>query len=190
MKNGLLIVMSGPSGVGKGTLREKLFEDKSLNLAFSISMTTRAPRGQEQNGVDYFFIDIPTFERYIQEDKLLEYAQFVGNYYGTSKDYVEKLLSEGKNVFIEIEVEGARQLMQKVKGMNAFSVFILPPSLEVLESRIRGRKTESEEKIQQRLARAHMELSRASEYDYQIVNDDLDRAVNELKQIIISRINQ
>lgn len=189
MKNGLLIVMSGPSGVGKGTLREKIFEDKELNLAFSISMTTRAPRGQEQDGIDYFFVDTETFERYIQEGRLLEFAKFVGNYYGTSKDYVDKLLSEGKNVFIEIEVDGARQLMDKVRGPHAFSIFVLPPSIEELENRIRGRKTESEEKIQQRLARAHMELSRQNEYDYKIVNDDLNRAAEELKNIIRSRMN-
>lgn len=188
MKKGLLIVMSGPSGVGKGSLREKIITDPTLNMSYSISMTTRAPRGAEKDGVDYFFVDQTTFEQYIQDGKLLEYAKFVDNYYGTPRQYVEDLLAQGKNVFIEIEVDGARQLMEKMRSNRAFSLFILPPSIEELEARIRGRKTESEEKIQQRLARAKMELSRQNEYDYRIVNDDLDRAANEIKQIILKRM--
>lgn len=188
MKKGLLIVMSGPSGVGKGSLREKIITDPTLNMSYSISMTTRAPRGAEKDGVDYFFVDQTTFEQYIQDGKLLEYAKFVDNYYGTPRQYVEDLLAQGKNVFIEIEVDGARQLMEKMRSNRAFSLFVLPPSIEELEARIRGRKTESEEKIQQRLARAKMELSRQYEYDYRIVNDDLDRAANEIKQIILKRM--
>lgn len=188
MKKGLLIVMSGPSGVGKGTIREKIISDERLNLVYSISMTTRAPRGQEKNGVDYFFVDVETFKKHIEEGKLLEYAQFVDNYYGTPREYVEQLREQGKNVFIEIEVDGARQLMNKMRGQDAFSIFILPPSIEELEARIRGRKTESEEKIQLRLERAKMELSRQNEYDYLIVNDDIDRASQEIKDIILKRM--
>lgn len=189
MKKGLLIVMSGPSGVGKGVLREKFINDERLNLVFSISMTTRAPRGNEKNGQDYFFVDEETFLAEVEKGNLLEHAKFVDNYYGTPKNYVEKLRSEGKNVFIEIEVNGAKQLMDKLRGPDAFSIFILPPSIEVLEERIRGRKTESEEKIQKRLERAKLEISRSNEYDYRVVNDDLDKAADEIKAIILSRMD-
>lgn len=113
MEKGLLIVLSGPSGVGKGTVRQELFKDTSLNLAYSISMTTRQPRYNEQDGVDYFFVSQDEFEKKIKNDELLEYAQFVGNYYGTPRSYVEQLLSEGKNVVLEIEVQGALQVMKK-----------------------------------------------------------------------------
>lgn len=188
MKKGLLIIMSGPSGVGKGSIRERIINDPELNLAFSISMTTRAPRGQEQNGVEYFFVDPKTFEEKIAKGELLEWAKFVDNYYGTPRAYVEKLLEEGKNVFIEIEVNGAKQIMDKYRGKDTFSIFILPPSFEELEQRIRGRKTDSDEKIRLRLARAELEISRQNEYDYRVVNDDLDRCANEIKHIILERM--
>ena len=116
IKKGLLIVLSGPSGVGKGTVRKILFKDESLNLAYSISMTTRLPRNKEQDGVDYFFVSKKTFEERIEKDLFLEHAYFVGNHYGTPKEYVEKLRNEGKNVFLEIEVEGAKQVLSKCKG--------------------------------------------------------------------------
>lgn len=188
MKKGLLIVLSGPSGVGKGAIREKIISDARLNLVYSISMTTRAPRGQEQNGKDYFFVDEETFLEEVAKGNLLEHAKFVDNYYGTPRSYVEKLRDEGKNVFIEIEVNGARQVMEKMRGHDAFSIFILPPNIDELENRIRGRKTESEEKIQQRLERAKLEISRSGEYDYCVVNDDLDKAADEIKAIILSRM--
>ncbi len=188
MKKGLLIVMSGPSGVGKGALREKIIDDPRLNLVYSISMTTRAPRGQEVHGKDYLFVDQQTFEKHVASGDLLEYAKFVDNYYGTPKSYIEKLRLEGKNVFVEIEVNGAKQVMDKMRGKDAFSIFILPPSIDELEHRIRGRKTESEAKIQQRLERAKMELERSLEYDYRVINDDLDRAADEIKAIILSRM--
>ena len=188
MKKGLLIIMSGPSGVGKGSIRERIINDPELNLAFSISMTTRAPRGQEQNGVEYFFVDNKTFEEKIAKGELLEWAKFVDNYYGTPRAYVEKLREEGKNVFIEIEVNGAKQIMDKYRGKDTFSIFILPPSFEELEQRIRGRKTDSDEKIRLRLARAELEISRQNEYDYRVVNDDLDRCANEIKHIILERM--
>ena len=116
MSKGLLIILSGPSGVGKGTVRTELFKDESLNLCYSISMTTRSPRPLEQDGVDYFFVTKEEFENKIKEGELLEYAQFVGNYYGTPLDYVEKLRDEGKNVFLEIEIEGAKKVLSKCKG--------------------------------------------------------------------------
>ena len=135
MKRGLLIVLSGPSGVGKGTVRKKVFKDLSLNLAYSISMTTRQPRNGERHGVEYFFITTEEFEQKIKEDAFLEYTKFVGNYYGTPYEYVEQLRDEGKNVFLEIEIEGAKKVLSKCKGDDVISIFLVPPSLEELERR-------------------------------------------------------
>ena len=132
MKRGLLIILSGPSGVGKGTVREQLFKEESLNLAYSISMTTRYKRPGEREGIDYFFVDVDTFKKKIEQGELLEYAQFVGNYYGTPKAYVDQLLDEGKNVVLEIEVQGALQVMKKVP--DALTIFLVPPSMEELEN--------------------------------------------------------
>ena len=166
MKKGLLIVLSGPSGVGKGTVRKKVFKDESLNLAYSISVTTRAPRNMEKEGVDYFFVDIPTFKKMIEENKFLEYTYFVGNYYGTPLDYVEKLRNEGKNVFLEIEIEGAKEVLSKCKGDDVISIFLVPPSLEELERRIRGRKSETDDVIQERLLKAQREIAYKQNYQY------------------------
>ena len=188
MRRGLLIVLSGPSGVGKGTIRKKVFKDESLNLAYSISMTTRSPRNMEKDGVDYFFVDIPTFEKMIDEDKFLEYTYFVGNYYGTPLEYVEKLRDEGKNVFLEIEVEGAKTVLSKCKGDDVISIFLVPPSLEELERRIRGRKSETDEVIQERLSKAQREIDFSHNYQYTVVNDSLSRASYNIKRIIKRRI--
>ena len=188
MRRGLLIVLSGPSGVGKGTIRKKVFKDESLNLAYSISMTTRSPRNMEKDGVDYFFVDIPTFEKMIDEDKFLEYTYFVGNYYGTPLEYVEKLRDEGKNVFLEIEVEGAKKVLSKCKGDDVISIFLVPPSLEELERRIRGRKSETDEVIQERLSKAQRESDFSHNYQYTVVNDSLSRASYNIKRIIKRRI--
>ena len=188
MRRGLLIVLSGPSGVGKGTIRKKVFKDESLNLAYSISMTTRSPRNMEKDGVDYFFVDIPTFEKMIDEDKFLEYTYFVGNYYGTPLEYVEKLRDEGKNVFLEIEVEGAKKVLSKCKGDDVISIFLVPPSLEELERRIRGRKSETDEVIQERLSKAQREIDFSHNYQYTVVNDSLSRASYNIKRIIKRRI--
>ena len=158
----MLIILSGPSGVGKGTVREELFKDDSLNLAYSISMTTRKPRPNERDGIDYFFVEEEEFKSKIEEGKLLEWAQFVGNYYGTPKDYVDQLLNEGKNVVLEIEVQGALQVMEKCP--DATTIFLVPPSLEELERRIRGRRTEEEEIVQQRLSKARKEISFLARY--------------------------
>ena len=155
MKKGLLIIMSGPSGVGKGTIRKYFMNDDSLRLAYSIPMTTRKPRENEVDGVDYIFTSREHFEEAIRKGELLEWAEFVGNYYGTPLAQVEKLRNEGKNVLLEIEVQGADQVRQKCP--DALSIFIIPPSMEELEKRIRGRRSEPEEIVQQRLAKAENE---------------------------------
>ncbi len=187
MKRGLLIVFSGPSGVGKGTIRNLFINNEELNLAFSISMTTRKPRVNEVDGQDYFFVSRDEFEKAIKQDKLLEYAEFVGSYYGTPLDYVNKLRDEGKNVLLEIEVQGALQVQEKVK--DALSIFIVPPSFEELERRIRGRRSEPEEVIQQRLAKASAELEMMGRYKYVICNDDPQLAA-DLAALIIKRHTQ
>lgn len=182
MKRGLLIVLSGPSGVGKGTIREELFKEKSLNLAYSISMTTRKPRPKEREGVDYFFVEEKDFQAGIEKGELLEYAQFVGNYYGTPKFYVEKFLNEGKNVVLEIEVQGALQVMEKCP--EALTIFLVPPSFEELERRIRGRRTETEDVVKQRLDKARKELATQDEYKYVVVNDNVIKAKEKIAKII------
>ena len=189
MKKGLLVLLSGPSGVGKGTVRKQFFKDESLNLAYSISMTTRHPREKEIDGVDYFFVDEPTFLKGIEEGAFLEHATFVGNHYGTPKAYVEKLREEGKNVFLEIEVEGAKQVLAQYKDdKGVVSIFLLPPSLEELEARIRGRRSEEEEIIQQRLGKARREMNLKSTYQYNVLNDNIYRASDEIKEIIRSHL--
>ena len=182
VKKGLLIILSGPSGVGKGTVRQELFKDESLNLAYSISMTTRKPRPAETDGVDYFFVSEEEFKQRIENNELLEYAQFVGNYYGTPKFYVEKLLDEGKNVVLEIEVQGALQVMARCP--DALTIFIIPPSMEELENRIRGRRSEPEEVVQQRLAKAGKEMKMVNNYKYIVCNDDPKLAAELISSII------
>ena len=184
MKKGLLIVLSGPSGGGKGTVIKELMKNDDLKLSYSISMTTRKPRNGEVDGVNYFFVDRDTFLKAIDDGELLEHAEFVGNMYGTPVSYVEKLRNEGKNVLLEITVEGAVQVKQKCP--DALSIFIIPPSMDELERRIRGRKSEPEEIIQQRLAKATKEMQMLGQYKYVICNDDVDLAA-ELISIIIKR---
>lgn len=174
--------MSGPSGVGKGTIRNKLFEKNDLNLFYSVSMTTRKPRPGEVDGQDYYFVSREEFDKNIENGNLLEWAEFVGNRYGTPKDKVEKMREEGKNVLLEIEVNGTSQVLEKVN--DVVSIFILPPSLEELESRIRGRSTESEEVIKERLAKATKELDFQKQYKFKVVNDNIDVAVEEVRNII------
>lgn len=182
MKKGLLIIISGPSGVGKGTIRNYFMDDASLKLAYSISMTTRAPRENEVDGKDYFFTTKEQFEQAIKQDELLEWAEFVGNYYGTPLSYVEKLRNEGKNVLLEIEVQGATQVRNKCP--EALSIFIIPPSMEELENRIRGRRSEPEEIVQQRLAKAAGEMKMVKDYKYVVCNDDPQLAADMISLII------
>ncbi len=191
MKKGLLIVLSGPSGVGKGTVRKQVFKDSSLNLVYSISMTTRPPRPKEIEGVDYFFVDKETFLKGIENGNFLEHAVFVGNYYGTPKFYVESLREQGKNVFLEIEVEGAKQVLSKYQDdPDVLSIFLLPPSIEELEKRIRGRRSEEEEIIQERLNKAKREMTLKNQYQYTILNDNIKRASDEIRDIIRKRLNK
>ena len=183
MKRGLLIILSGPSGVGKGTIRKYFEKDDRLNLAYSTSMTTRSPRQGEKDGVDYFFTTKEKFEEAIKNGELLEYAEFVGNYYGTPLNEVERLRNEGKNVLLEIEVQGATQVQKRCP--DALSIFIIPPSMDELERRIRGRRSEPEEIIQQRLAKASHEMKMIPNYKYIVCNDDPKLAAELIKTIIL-----
>lgn len=189
-KKGLLIVLSGPSGVGKGTVRKIVFKNESLNLAYSISMTTRSPRKKEKDGVDYFFVSKEEFLDRLDKDLFLEHAYFVGNYYGTPKEYVEELRNQGKNVFLEIEVEGAKQVLSKCNDDSVISIFLLPPSLQELERRIRGRKSESEEIIQERLNKARREINLKDNYQYAVMNDNVGKAAGEITRIIKNRMKK
>lgn len=190
MKKGLLIVLSGPSGVGKGTIRKQVFKDESLNLAYSISMTTRQPRNQEVDGVDYFFVSKEKFENMIKNDEFLEYTYFVGNYYGTPRGYVDELREKGVNVFLEIEVNGAHQVMSRVKDDGLVTIFLIPPSLAELERRIRGRKSETEDIILERLRKAKSEIDLSVNYQYVVKNDRLNEATKRISDIIKLRMNQ
>lgn len=183
-EKGLLIVLSGPSGVGKGTVRKELFKQEDLGFQYSISMTTRKPREGEVDGVDYFFKSRDEFEELIKQDKLLEYAEFVGNYYGTPVDYVRQTISEGKDVFLEIEVQGARQIREKFP--EALFIFLAPPSLSELESRIIGRGTESEDVIANRLKTAKEEIEMMDLYDYVVENDTVESACDKIKAIVVA----
>ncbi|UOE77367.1 guanylate kinase [Parageobacillus thermoglucosidasius] len=183
-ERGLLIVLSGPSGVGKGTVRKALFSQPDINLHYSVSVTTREPREGEVDGVDYFFKTREEFEQMIRENKLLEWAEYVGNYYGTPIDYVEKTLQEGKDVFLEIEVQGAMQV-RKVFPEGLF-IFLAPPSLSELEKRIISRGTESAEHIQNRLKAAKEELEMMDAYDYVVENDKVELACERIKAIVMA----
>lgn len=176
--------MSGPSGVGKGTVRKALFSQPDINLHYSVSVTTRKPREGEVEGVDYFFRTREQFEQMIRENKLLEWAEYVGNYYGTPIDYVEKTLAEGKDVFLEIEVQGAMKVRRAFP--EALFIFLAPPSLTELEKRIMGRGTESKELIENRLRAAKEELEMMDAYDYVVENDEVELACERIKAIVIA----
>ena len=184
---GKLFVLSGPSGVGKGTVRDNILKDKSINLVFSISMTTRKPREGEIDGVHYFFVSKERFEKAIENDELLEYASFVGNYYGTPRNFVNKLLNDGYNVLLEIEVQGAEQVMRKCP--DAITIFMMPPSFEELEKRIRGRRSEPEQIVQQRLEKARNEMKLVNNYKFVVTNDIVENASKKIADIIKSEMN-
>ena len=179
---GLLIVFSGPSGVGKGTVRQEIFSTPDHKFEYSVSMTTRAQRPGEVDGKDYFFRSREEFEELIRNGQMLEYAEYVGNYYGTPLTYVNETLDKGIDVFLEIEVQGALQVKKKVP--DAVFIFLTPPDLNELEERLVGRGTDSEEVIAKRIERAREEIALMSEYDYAIVNDEVPLAAERVKRVI------
>ena len=182
MAKGLLIVISGPSGVGKGTVIKKFVDDPQLKLSFSVSMTTREKRKGEEEGVNYYYVSREEFLRAKEAGELLECAEFVGNWYGTPLAEVERLRNEGRNVLLEIEVNGCRQIREKVP--EALTIFIVPPNMDELEKRIRGRATEAEEIVQERLAKAQKEMEMIDQYKYVICNDDASLAADIIRLII------
>jgi guanylate kinase len=191
-RTGLIIVVSAPSGGGKSSLCQRLL-NWSPHLAYSVSCTTRAPRGGEQNGHDYFFLSIEEFEKRIAAGEFLEYAKYNGNYYGTPHKFVEEQLGAGRDVLLDIEVQGAAQVLKSVRGGQAaafidslVTIFLMPPSLELLEKRLRRRGTDSEEVIRKRLALAEQELAHWREYDYVIVSGKLDDDFEQGKAIVIA----
>ncbi len=181
-KRGLLIVLSGPSGVGKGTVRKELFTQPDTNYEYSVSMTTRSPREGEVDGTDYFFKTREDFESLIEQNKLLEYAEYVGNYYGTPLDYVNETLDAGRDVFLEIEVVGAAQV--RAIAPDGLFIFLAPPSLSALEDRLVGRGTETSEVIQSRVLKAREELEMMNLYDYVVENDEVQNACDRINAIV------
>lgn len=182
-EKGKLIVISGPSGAGKSTVVFKAIEGRE-DVCFSTSVTTRKPRPGEVDGREYFFVDPDRFKEMVENDELLEYAEYVANSYGTPRAYVEEKLEAGLNVLLDIEVQGARQVHEKMP--DAVKIFIIPPSLETLEKRLKGRGTDTERAIEARLIRARQEYQEADFYDYLIINDDADKAAKELSAIILA----
>ncbi|MFU8793273.1 MAG: guanylate kinase [Acholeplasmataceae bacterium] len=181
-QRGLLVVISGPSGVGKGTVRKALFSLKNHDLVYSVSMTTRKPRPGEVDGVDYYFVDKETFLKRIEDNKFLEWAEFVGQYYGTPRDKVEEQLEKGKEVVLEIEVEGALQVRKQMK--EAVFIFLVPPGKQALYDRLLERGTERIEVINERMKKADKEFPLAHKYDYIVVNDDVVNAADRIMAII------
>lgn len=178
---GKLYIISGPSGTGKGTICSRIMEERKLSL--SISMTTRAPRDGEKDGQSYYFVTKEEFENKVKEDKMLEYAKVFDNYYGTPKDKVISRLERGIDVILEIDIQGGLQVRSKMPE-DSVLIFILPPSLEELKNRLNSRGTESIEAIEKRLSKALDEIRFIGEYDYYIVNDDLEKAVGEALSIV------
>ena len=181
MTKGRAFIISGPSGVGKSTVLKSLIE-KRKNLYFSVSATTRDARPGEVDGVHYHFLDVDTFRDWIAKDEFLEYAEFVGNFYGTPKKYVYAAMEEGKDVILDIEVQGATQVVSK--RPDTVRIFIAPPSWDELERRLVERGTDAPEKIQKRLLRAKVEFQTAHTYDYFVINDSVENAVRELDAIM------
>ena len=186
-RKGILVVVSGFSGVGKGTLMRTLTE-KYGYYALSISATTRPPREGEEDGREYFFKTKEEFEKLIEENRLIEYACYCDNYYGTPRDYVEDQMEQGRDVILEIEIQGALKIKEQYP--DALLLFVMPPDAETLVTRLRGRGTESDEVIRQRLKRAAEESAGVEEYEYMIINDDLDQSVEEVHRLIDSQHNK
>lgn len=179
---GILFVLSGPSGVGKGTVREAIMEGRNVTLHYSISVTTRKPRGGETDGVDYFFKSKDEFQDMIKNNELLEWAEYVGNYYGTPIKYVQEMLEKGNDVLLEIEVQGAMQVKENFP--NAVFIFLMPPSLAELKNRITNRGTEAEHLIDNRMSIAKEEIRLMTHYDYVVENDEVEAACRRIQAII------
>lgn len=186
MKKGKIIVLSAPSGTGKSSIIKKLLEYPELNLGFSISATSRAPRGTEQHGVEYYFISQTEFMKRAESGEFVEWEEvYPGTCYGTLKSEVQRVIDAGKNLIMDIDVKGGLNV-KKCYGDQAITIFILPPSKEELERRLRGRGTDAEDLIRKRLDKADYELSFAPQFDVTIVNDDLDKAVSEVRELVVS----
>ncbi len=180
-KKGKLFVVTGPSGVGKGTILNKFFQNNRENICYSISMTTRSPRPNEVDGVNYFFVTREEFIETVDNDGFLEWAEYSGNLYGTNKKFVNKRLDSGMNVLLEIETHGALKVMEKFP--NCVTIFFAPPDLAELEARLRGRHTEDEATIQKRLNAVKSELAVSNKYKHIIINDEVEKALNKLQEI-------
>lgn len=184
MKKGKIIVLSAPSGTGKSSIIKKLLEYPELNLGFSISATSRNPRGEEKHGVEYYFISHEEFKRKAENQEFVEWEEvYPGTCYGTLKSEVKRVTEEGRNLIMDIDVKGGINV-KKCFGEQAITIFILPPSVEELERRLRGRGTDDEDTIRKRLGKAEYELGFAPQFDFRIVNDDLNKAVAEVKKLI------
>lgn len=181
MRKGKTFIICGPSGVGKGTVVARLLASDP-SLYFSVSATTRAPRHGEVDGVHYHFLSMEQFEKWIEEDQFLEHAQFVGNRYGTPRIYVDKAMEQGRDVLLDIEIQGAEQV--KRKRPETVRIYVAPPSWAELERRLIGRGTEDMEKVRSRLARGKEEFAAAKDFDYFVINDTVDRAVDEIRAIM------
>lgn len=182
-KRGSLIILSGPSGAGKGTIHNELLKTEK-NLTYSVSMTTRKPRNGEQEGIDYYFVDEDTFKKEIEKESFLEYACVHGNYYGTLKSNVYDSLDKGLDVILEIDIQGALKI--KEKNENAIFIFIMPPSMRELKNRLVKRGTESKEKIIERFKNAYKEINEVSKYNYVVINDEVDKAVEKVHSIMVA----
>ena len=183
MTKGKTFIVSGPSGVGKSTVLHALLERRK-NLYFSVSATTRDPRPGELDGIHYHFMDVESFRKWIAMDQFLEYAEYVGNFYGTPKRFVDEAMDQGRDVILDIEVQGAIQVTSK--RPDTVRIFIAPPSWAELERRLTERGTDSQDKIQKRLLRAKVEFQTAHTYDYFVINDTVERAVREINAIMLA----
>lgn len=189
-KKGKIIIISGPSGVGKKTIIDQIINEKNLNLSYSVSMTTRPPRETEKDGIDYFFVSEEEFNKAIANNELLEWAEFAKNKYGTPIKNLYKMIESGRNVILEIEVEGATKVKELLKREDYISIFIVPPSIRELKKRLKKRDTETKDKIKQRIKRAKHEIKLVNEYDFKVLNDDAKIAAEKLKNILLNEVGK